>query len=96
MATSSVVRTTGQVWKFVLAAGGVLVGSFAPLWPATGIGWTSGTIIAVAGYAFGCLAIRCPACSKRWLWEAALRPELYAPLAREAACPLCRKDFPPR
>jgi hypothetical protein len=91
---ASVVRTTGQSWKFVAGLAGLLVGSFAPLWPATGLDWTSGTILAIAGYGFACLAIRCPACGKRWFWEAALRPELYAPLARESACPHCRRDFP--
>ena len=92
MAGQSVVRASGQLWKFILANTGMVVGSFAPIWPATGLDWTSGTVVAVAGYAFGCLAIRCPSCSSRWFWQAALRPELYKPIFQSSACPDCHHD----
>jgi hypothetical protein len=50
-------------------------------------------VLAVAAYAFGTLAIRCPACGNRWFWEAALDAGLYRPLFRGSACPKCQRDF---
>lgn len=94
MAGRSVVRESGQSWKFLLGNAGLLIGSFAPLWPALGIDWVAGTVLAVAGYSFLCVAIRCTACSKRWFWEAALNPELYGRLWRDSSCPHCTQKFP--
>jgi hypothetical protein len=88
----SALRASGQMWKFLLANSAMLIGSFAPFWPETGLTWTTGTVLAVAGYAFGCLYIRCPSCCKRWFWEAAMQPELYGPLFKKSACPLCQHD----
>jgi hypothetical protein len=94
MAAASVVRATGQLWKLALAIAALVVGSFAPLWPeATGLDWTSGTILAVAGYAFGCLAITCPQCGNRWFWAAALDAGLYGKLFGQPACPKCATTF---
>jgi hypothetical protein len=94
MANTSVLAATGQTWKLAVAIGGLVAGSIAPLWPeATGLDWTSGSVLAVAAYAFGTLAIRCPACGNRWFWEAALDAGLYRPLFRGSACPKCQRDF---
>jgi hypothetical protein len=96
MAAPSVIRATGQLWKLVLAIAALVVGSIAPLWPeATGLDWTTGTILAVAGYAFGCLAIRCPQCGSRWFWEAALDAGLYGRLFGAPTCPKCNTRFGP-
>ena len=94
MATASVIAATGQRWKLAIALLALLVGSIAPAWPeATGIDWITGSVIAVAGYAYGCLGIRCPACGNRWFWEAALDAGLYGKLFRGSACPKCSRDF---
>ncbi|GMW06470.1 MAG: hypothetical protein QY320_13100 [Gammaproteobacteria bacterium] len=93
MATSSVIGLTGQNWKLALGAAALLIGSFAPLATVTGISWTAGTVLAVAGYAFVCLMVRCPACRSRWFWQAALDAGLYGPLFRRPECPQCRHDF---
>lgn len=93
MARQSVVLRTGQLWKLGLAVVALLIGSFAPLWPETGLNWTSGTVLAIGGYVFGCLAIRCPACGSRWVWQAALDAGLYGRLAKSPACPSCGRDF---
>jgi hypothetical protein len=93
MFANSVILRTAQAWKFIVAVVALLVGSFAPLWPSTGLDWTSGTVLAVAGYAYGCLAIRCPSCGMRWLWQATLRAELWGPLAKKADCPGCGRNF---
>lgn len=93
MPAQSVVRSTGQMWKFVLANVALIVGSFAPFWPETGIDWLPGTLLAAAGYAYACLGITCPRCGSRWFWQAALRPALYHALGRSPSCPACGHDF---
>jgi hypothetical protein len=89
----SVIRLTGQYWKLAAGIALLLIGSFAPLLAASGISWTMGTVLAVAGYTFACIAIRCPGCGSRWIWQAALDAGLYRPLFTRPACPQCRKDF---
>lgn len=91
----SVVMRTGQTWKLVLSILLMLIGSFAPLWDVFGMSWTVGTVLALVGYAFGCLAITCPDCGSRWFWSAALDAGLYGPLFRSSACRACTKDFGP-
>jgi hypothetical protein len=93
MAQASVIRLTGQAWKVALGAAALVGGSFAPLVAATGMSWTAGTVLAVAGYAFTCLAVRCPACGSRWFWQAALDASLYSRLFRGQSCPRCRRDY---
>jgi hypothetical protein len=93
VARTSVIGLTGQYWKVGVGALALLVGSFAPLVEASGLSWTWGTIIAVAGYAFTCLAVRCPSCGGRWFWQAALDASLYAPLFRDSTCPQCKRDL---
>jgi hypothetical protein len=93
MFKSSVVTHTGQLWKLVLACLAILVGSFAPLWPASGLTWTTGTLLAVVAFFAGALAIRCPACGNRWFWDALMRPENYGPLLSRPDCPACGHDY---
>jgi hypothetical protein len=81
------------MWKLILAIIALLVGSIAPIYPETGISWTSGTILAVVGYAFGCFFIACPKCKKRWFWEALMRAEWYKPLLTDPTCPACKQSF---
>lgn len=89
----SAIRLTGQYWKVGVGVLALLVGSFAPLFAATGISWTSGTILAVAGYSFSCVAVRCPDCGIRWLWQAALDAGLYPHLYKRSTCPACKRDY---
>jgi len=89
----SVVQKSGQLWKFLLSLGALLLGSFAPLFPASGIGWTLGSVLAIAGYAFGIIAIRCRACGCMWFWEAAKDSRLYQRLFGQSSCPVCEHDF---
>ena len=90
---NSVVARTGQLWKLGLSVLLLLVGSFAPLFAGSGVSWTGGTILVLVGYAFGCLAIRCPACGNRWFWSAALDATHYKPLLSRSVCPVCKHDF---
>lgn len=89
MFANSVIGQSGQQWKLIVAVLALLVGSFAPLFIEDIISWTVGTVIAIAGYVFGLLTIRCPSCNKMWFWEAALDPGLYKPLFKESQCPCC-------
>ena len=63
---------------------------------ATGMSWTVGTIIAIAGYGFVLGFIACPACEQRWFWKALLYAEMYGPLFKDSACPGCKRDFDQR
>lgn len=74
----------------------MLLGSFAPLWDGSGINWTMGTVLMLAGYAFGVWFIVCPECRRRWFWSAALNAELYGPLFKQPVCPHCQRKFAAR
>jgi hypothetical protein len=93
MLENSVIRQSGQAWKLIIAILALLIGSFAPLYAASGISWTTGSVIAVAGYAFGVLAIRCANCGSRWFWEAALGNSGYGQLFSQSKCPKCGTDY---
>jgi len=89
----SVIRKSGQLWKFLFALGALLLGSFAPLFPASGMDWTVGSIVAIAGYVVGLVTIRCSACRSMWFWEAAKDSRLYPSLFGQSSCPVCEHDF---
>jgi len=93
MLKQSVITQSGQLWKLAVAVLALLVGSFAPLYPETGISWTAGTVIAIAGYVFGMLAIRCKECGKMWFWEAAKDAGFYGPIFKRSQCPNCGHEF---
>lgn len=93
MQQSSVIAATGQYWKLALGVAALVVGSFVPMVEGIGMSWTTGTVVAIAGYAFTCLAVRCPDCGSRWLWQAALDAGLYGPLFKRSTCPKCGRDF---
>lgn len=93
MLAKSVISKSGQAWKFWLVIAILLVGSFAPLFPATGITWTSGTVLVVLGYGLGMLLIRCARCSSKWFWEAAKDARVYGPLFKSASCPACAHTY---
>ena len=93
MFPNSVVSRTGQFWKLALSVVVMLVGSFAPLWEASRISWTVGTILVCVAYAWACLDIRCPECRNRWFWSAALDARWYGPLMKAPVCPACKRDF---
>jgi hypothetical protein len=93
MWNNSVVSITGQTWKLVVGSVALVVGSVAPLFAATGMSWTGGTILATVGYVYSLVAIRCPGCGRRWFWEACLDAGLYRPLFTKPACPHCQHEF---
>ena len=93
MLKQSVISQSGQFWKLAVAVLALLIGSFAPLYPAIGISWTSGTVLAIVGYVFAMLAIRCKNCGKMWFWEAVKDPDFYGRIFKQTACPNCDHEF---
>ena len=93
MMADSVVSRTGQFWKLALAIVLLLIGSTAPFFEQSGMSWTVGSIVAVAGYGFALAFIRCPNCNSAWFWKAALYAELYGPLFKKPECPICKNHF---
>jgi hypothetical protein len=93
MFSKSVISRSGQLWKLLIAIIALLVGSFVPLFAEEIVSWTAGTVIAIGGYAFGLLTIRCSSCNKMWFWEAALDARLYKPLFKDAHCPCCEHRY---
>ena len=93
MNQSSVLSLTGQFWKLLAGVLALVIGSVAPLFEASGLSWTGGTIVACVGYAYTLLAVRCPGCGNRWFWQAALDANLYAPIFKGSACPACKHDY---
>lgn len=90
MFKNSVIRKTGQWWKLVVGVIALLVGSAAPVFEASRMSWTDGTILACLGYVFALLTIRCPSCDQRWFWKALIYSEMYRPLLTEPDCPSCK------
>jgi hypothetical protein len=90
MLDNSIIKKTGQSWKLVVALVALLAGSIAPAFPETGLSWTAGTIIAIAGYAYGVALIRCPNCGARWFWDALMDPAVYKAVFTGDACPKCQ------
>ena len=90
---ASVVGLTNQYWKLGVGVAALLVGSIAPFFDESGIGWTSGTVIACVGYVYSVAFVRCPRCGSRWFWQAALDAAWYPPLFKGSACPACKHDF---
>ena len=93
MAQPSVISLTGQYWKLAAGVVALIVGSVAPLFESSGMSWTGGTILACVGYAYSCVAVRCPDCGSRWFWQAALDASWYPPLFKGSICPACKHDY---
>jgi hypothetical protein len=93
MFQNSVISKTGQMWKLYAGILAMAVGSVVPAFEQSGMSWTVGTIIAVAGYLFSLVFISCPACHQRWFLRAILYAEIYGPLFRQSECPSCKKNF---
>jgi hypothetical protein len=98
----SVLRRAGQAWKLRLALVGLLLGGGLMLWAQWRIaGLTaeqftvlilSGVVVALASLFGACLAIRCPACGSKWLWQAVREKHSSSWLAwllEQKTCPTC-------
>ena len=89
MLDNSIIKNTGQSWKLTVVVAALLAGSLAPAFPASGLSWTAGTVIAVAGYIYGLVLIRCPSCGARWFWDALMNPDVYKAVFKGSDCPNC-------
>ena len=66
---SSIIASTGQVWKVLLGLGLLFAGS---------LGWITRlndlepllTVISLLGFVYLCASVRCPRCGAKWIWMA--------------------------
>lgn len=93
MLSESVISQSGQLWKFLIAVAALLVGSFVPIFAEEIVSWTVGSVMAIGGYVFALLTIRCSSCGKMWFWEAALDARLYKRLLKQPQCPCCQHSY---
>ncbi len=98
----SVLRRAGQAWKLQLAFVGLLVAGVLMVWAQLQItSFTaeqftlltlSGVLIGLVSLFGACIAIRCPACRAKWLWQAVRTKHSGSWLAwllDQKACPTC-------
>jgi predicted RNA-binding Zn-ribbon protein involved in translation (DUF1610 family) len=97
MFDKSVIARTGQKWKLALAIALVIAGAATLLIglnaKAAGIA-ILGLPVAFAGMLFGGLAVRCPSCGNRWVWNAMSnqgQASWLTWLASQTQCPQCGK-----
>ena len=93
MFNESVIGKTGQWWKLGIGVIAMMVGSIAPVIDSAGMSMMTGTVIALAGYAFSIAFISCPHCQLRWFWKALIYADLYKPLFTKSTCPSCDHEF---
>ena len=93
MFQNSVIHKTGQLWKVAIGILALVLGSTVPLIEASGMSWTTGTVVAVVGYGFLLAFVSCPNCGLRWFWKALLHSDMYVPLFTKPDCPSCKHDF---
>ena len=97
----SVLRKTGQMWKWhlsllvmVCAGAGILAGPILGNYHLV----LAATFVGSVALLFACVAIRCPTCKARWYWTA-LRTQPAGKwvrwLTRQSECPACRYDGSP-
>ncbi|UCE23720.1 MAG: MerC family mercury resistance protein [Candidatus Zixiibacteriota bacterium] len=103
MFDNSVIKKTGQWWKFLLAYFGILVGGvgmiygFPRLDQEYALVWAiGGWVLTFASFVFGCVSIRCPACKEKWIWRMFCEKEhqwgIPWLLGRDD-CPICKQKF---
>ncbi len=108
MAIDTFLKTTGQVVTFSIGVAVQVLGAVLVLLALTPVG-TSGTVttfavlslggitLALGGFAWNCLRIRCPNCGSRVFWEATRHesPSSWFSGAVGPSCPKCGYS-PPR
>jgi len=72
MYSNSVVKASGQIWKFCIATAVIWAGITLSIFSILGNIYfvLFGLLIGFSGIAFCCIAIRCPVCGERWYWKA--------------------------
>lgn len=104
MPQSNVIVRTGQLWKVVVAdvllvsSGAGMVYAQSQIGEMTADRFTQvmlgSTIVGLISFSFGCLAIRCPQCGLRWVWNAVRTQDVnrwLVFLMRLRACPGCER-----
>lgn len=102
MFESSIIKQTGQWWKVTVAICGCLLAGIAMVVAKLSSGQLTpesfamtmslGSALFLGSCCYACLSIRCPSCSKRWLWAAVRTPKAggwLSWLLAQRACPGC-------
>jgi len=102
---NSILRNTGQWWKFVVSIALTLVGGLTMLYGIFKLQGESpetlvpaifgGMALATLGFVFGCIAIRCDECGARIFWHAVSRQKSHVWflwLMSESNCPSCKAE----
>ena len=100
----SILRKSGQWWKFILSVTLTLFGGLIMLYGLAGARGASpeillkailgGSGLALLGFTFGCIAIRCNKCGTRIFWHAVYRQKSQSWLMwllRTSDCPNCTR-----
>jgi hypothetical protein len=81
------------MWKFWVGVVALIFGSVVPIFEQSGVSWTAGTVIEVAGYGFTVAFVACPSCGQRWFYKGLLDAGIYGPLFSKSSCPNCDHLF---
>ncbi len=97
-----IIQVSGQRWKATLGRVMLVVGLLAisfsasharpPSTEGVFVVMLAGLALVIAGFAFPCLAIRCPQCAARWYWKAVSQEKAsrwYAVTFGQCSCPVC-------
>ena len=100
----SILRKSGQWWKFILFVTLTLSGGLFMLYGMAGVRGASpetllkailgGSGIALSGFVFGCVSIRCNKCGMHVFWHAVHRQKSQSWLMwllRTSDCPNCNR-----
>lgn len=100
MYEESIIRKTGQRWKLGMAFGGLLIGGVIMFSGLSLLASNQAAVFAVlggigfgvAGFVYGCTAIRCPNCGARWVWlgvSGKSSGQWLNWLLNQSSCPKC-------
>ena len=105
MFDASMIRKSGQWWKAVASFWLLMFGALVMAWGLTHISIyppdyvmpvvLAGICLAALGFAFACLAIRCPSCGARWVWmgvSGKSSGQWLSWLLSQSKCPACGSD----
>jgi hypothetical protein len=97
---NTVIRKTGQWWKWLLFQCLLIVAAFAMFagqWFTNLRGLEAyGALLGLLAFGFAAFFIRCPACGARWFWQAiSNRNQVkWGSLMQQESCPACRAAQP--
>ena len=104
MFNDSIIKTTGQWWKAVIAFWGITLGGTIMFIGLANLESRAlamslvlaGIFIGMISFIFGCVSIRCPRCNAPWVWQGVSEKshtEWLQWLLNQPKCPKCEYDY---